>query len=118
MDYRDYTKSYNWEAQGIKTQEVKLWNSSLSEAKVNAYDTKALLKWIVSVATHTTVWWAAAEAITISWVLATDNAIVSLWNAWTNGVTIASIALTANTLTITFSWDPGNDAIIQYAIIR
>lgn len=118
MDYRDYTKNYNWEDQGVKTKEVVLGSQTLTEAKIVSLDTKVALKSTVSVWTHTTVWWAAAEAITIAWVLATDDAIVSLWDWWTNTVTIVSIATTANTLTITFSANPLADTIIQYSIVR
>jgi len=118
MDYIDHTKSYNWETQWVKTSEVVLWAETLTESKIASLDDKIALKSIVAVAKVTTTWGAAAEAITIAWVLSTDEAIVSLWDWGTSTVTIVSIATTANTLTITFSADPWADTIIQYAIVR
>ena len=69
-------------------------------------------------ANRTTVGGAAAEAITVTGALITDIPFVTLQNDGTGNVTIASVALTANTLTITFSGDPGNDAIVSYQILR
>lgn len=69
-------------------------------------------------AQHTTVGGAAAEAIVINGVLATDLAFVQLVDEGTNTVTVSWAVCTANTLTITFSADPGNDAIVNYQIIR
>ena len=69
-------------------------------------------------ANRTTVGGAAAEAITVTGALITDIPFVTLQNDGTGNVTIASVALTANTLTITFSANPGNDAIVSYQILR
>jgi len=66
----------------------------------------------------TTVGGAAAEAITVTGALATDLAFVQLKNDGTNNVSILSAAVTLNTLTVTFSADPGNDAVIYYQLIR
>jgi hypothetical protein len=66
----------------------------------------------------TTVGGAAAEAITITGVAATDKAIVSLLDNGTNNVSIVSAVCTTNTLTVTFSGDPGNDTVINYVIFR
>lgn len=66
----------------------------------------------------TTVGGAAAEAITVTGAAATDLAFVQMVDDGTNNVTIVNAVVTLNTLTVTFSADPGNDAIINYQIIR
>lgn len=65
---------------------------------------------------YTTVGGAAAEAITINGVLATDLAFVQVVNDGTANVTVLQAACTANTLTVTFSGNPGADTIINYWI--
>lgn len=70
-------------------------------------------------AQYTTTGGAAAEAITISGaVAATDRAFVQLVSAGTNNVSVVKAVVTTNTLTVTFSGDPGADAIINYQLIR
>ena len=69
-------------------------------------------------AKYTTVGGAAAEAITIAGVLATDLGFVQLVNQGPNTVTIKIAVTSANTLTVTFSADPGAGAIIDYQILR
>lgn len=64
--------------------------------------------------TYTTTGGAAAEAITVTGLLSTDVVVVSLRDGGTNTVTIVGYAVAANTLTVTFSGDPGNDAVIDY----
>jgi hypothetical protein len=66
----------------------------------------------------TTLGGAAAEAITLTGALSSDLAFVRLVNDGTANVTISSWAMTADTLTVTFSGDPGNDAIIEYVVYR
>ena len=66
----------------------------------------------------TTAGGAAAEAITVTGALATDLAFVQLVDPGTNTVAVVQAAVTADTLTVTFDADPGNDAIINYQIIR
>lgn len=66
----------------------------------------------------TTVGGAAAEAIAVAGALITDLAFVQMVDNGTNNVTIVDAVVTADTLTVTFSADPGNDAIINYQIIR
>jgi butyrate kinase len=66
----------------------------------------------------TTAGGAAAEAITVTGALATDYAFVQMVDDGTNNVTIVDAVVTADTLTVTFSGDPGNDAVINYQIIR
>ena len=72
----------------------------------------------VAAAVYTTGGGAAAEAITITGLLATDVPTVTMADDGTNGTTIVSAACTADTLTVTFSADPGADAIINYAVLR
>lgn len=69
-------------------------------------------------AEYTTTGGAAAEAITVNGVLATDLAFVQMVDDGTNNVTVLQAATSADTLTVTFSGDPGNDAVINYQIIR
>lgn len=67
---------------------------------------------------YTTLGGAAAEAIAVAGALNTDLAFVQLVSPGTNTVSVDYAVVTADTLTVTFSADPGNDAIINYQIIR
>lgn len=69
-------------------------------------------------AQYTTTGGAAGEAITVNGVLATDLAFVQLVDPGTNTVTVSIAVCTADTLTVTFSGDPGGDAKINYQILR
>ena len=60
----------------------------------------------------------AAEAETISGVASTDFAICTMVDQGTNTVTLLIAVCTLNTLTVTFSGDPGADAIYNYMIFR
>lgn len=66
----------------------------------------------------TTAGGAAAEVITVTGAAATDLAFVQMVNNGTNNVTILEAVVTLNTLTVTFSADPGNDAVINYQLLR
>lgn len=67
----------------------------------------------------TSVGGAAAEAFTVTGAAAaTDRAFVQVVNNGTNNVTVLQAVVTANTLTVTFSADPGADTIINYQLIR
>lgn len=66
----------------------------------------------------TTAGGAAAEAITVTGALATDLAFVQMVDDGTNNTTIVNAVVTADTLTVTFSADPGADAVINYQILR
>jgi hypothetical protein len=67
----------------------------------------------------TTVGGAAAEAFTVTGAVgATDRAFVQVVDNGTANVTALEAVVTDNTLTVTFSADPGNDAVINYQIIR
>lgn len=69
-------------------------------------------------ARFTTLGGAAAEAIALAGALVSDLAFVRLVDDGTNNVTLDSWAVTADTLTVTFSGDPGNDAVIEYMLLR
>lgn len=66
----------------------------------------------------TTVGGAAAEAITVTGALNTDLAFCQMVDDGTNNVTIVNAVVTADTLTVTFSADPGNDCVINYQLLR
>lgn len=67
----------------------------------------------------TTVGGAAAEAFTVTGaVAATDFAFVQIVDNGTNNVTALQAVVTNNTLTITFSGDPGAGAIVNFQLIR
>lgn len=66
----------------------------------------------------TTAGGGAAEAITVTGALNTDLAFVQMVDDGTNNVTIVDAVVTADTLTVTFSGDPGNDAVINYQLLR
>jgi len=73
---------------------------------------------LLTAAQYTTAGGGAGEAITITGLATTDLAFVQMVDDGTNNVTIIDAVATANTLTITFSGDPGNDAIVNYQILR
>jgi hypothetical protein len=74
---------------------------------------------IVYAGKPTTVGGAAAEAFAVAGaVAATDNAFVQMVDNGTNNVTVLQAVVTNDTLTVTFSADPGNDAVFNYQIIR
>lgn len=67
----------------------------------------------------TTVGGAAAEAFTVTGAVgATDRAFVQVVDDGTANVTVLQAVVTDNTLTVTFSANPGNDAVINYQIVR
>jgi hypothetical protein len=74
---------------------------------------------IVFAGSPTTVGGAAAEAFAVvGAVAATDKAYVQMVDNGTNNVTALQAVVTNDTLTVTFSADPGNDAVFNYQIIR
>ena len=67
----------------------------------------------------TTVGGAAAEAFTVTGAVgATDRAFVQVVDDGGSNVTVLQAVVTDNTLTVTFSANPGNDTIINYQLIR
>lgn len=96
---------------------AKILNANVTLAKLAAGITPAAV--IKYAAQYTTTGGAAAEAITVTGaVAATDRAFVQMVDDGTANVTIVSAVVTNNTLTVTFSADPGNDVVINYQIIR
>lgn len=69
-------------------------------------------------AQYTTTGGAAAEAIAVAGVAATDLVFVQLKDNGTNNVSVVTAAATLNTVTVTFSADPGADAVIYYQVLR
>lgn len=66
----------------------------------------------------TTVGGSATEAFTISGIADTEFPFLQMSNNGTNDVTILEARVSAaNTLTVVFSGDPGNDAIFNYLVI-
>lgn len=66
----------------------------------------------------TTVGGAAAEAFAVAGVLVTDLAFVQIVNDGGANVTVLQAVCTADTLTVTFSANPGNDTVFNYQILR
>lgn len=66
----------------------------------------------------TTVGGAAAEAFAIAGVAATDLAFVQIVDNGTANVTALQAVCTLNTLTVTFSGNPGADCVFNYQILR
>ena len=96
---------------------VKIDDANVTLAKLAAGITPShVIKFADQV---TTVGGAAAEAFTVTGaVAATDRAFVQVVDDGTAGVTVLYAVVTTNTLTVTFSANPGNDTIINYQIIR
>lgn len=69
-------------------------------------------------AQYTTAGGSASEIISIPGVDATDLAFVQIVDNGTANVTDPVAVCTANTLTVTFSADPGADTVINYQIMR
>jgi len=119
------------------TGAITIANNAISAAKIasNAVTTAKILDANVTLAklaagitpSHiikfagqaTTTGGSASEAITVTGaVAATDRAFVQVVDNGTNNVTVLQAVVTTNTLTITFSADPGADTIVNYQLIR
>ena len=85
---------------------------------IQAVENKVNGKTIVHCALHTTAGGAAAEAISISGVLSSDQVFVNVQDDGTNNVTILKAVPSADTVTVTFSGDPSSDAIVSVLVIR
>jgi hypothetical protein len=109
---------------GIQTDEIaddaittaKILDANVTLAKLAAGITPSHI--IKYAGQTTTVGGAAAEAFAVAGVLATDLAFVQIVDNGTGNVTALQAVCTLNTLTITFSGNPGNDTIFNYQIIR
>jgi len=79
---------------------------------------KCLPGWdIVAAGEHTTTGGAAAEAITVAGILATDIALAN-YGATDDTDTISDVLCTANTVTVTCSADPSTTHSIHYVVLR
>lgn len=79
---------------------------------------KCIPAWdIVAAGTHTCVGGAAAEAITVSGVLATDIALVN-YGATDDTDTISDVVCSADTVTVTCSADPSTTHSLHYVVLR
>ena len=79
---------------------------------------KCVPQWdIVAAGTHTCVGGSAAEAITVTGALATDIPIV-IYNTSDDTDTILKAVVTADTLTVTCSADPGDTHKLAYLLLR
>lgn len=96
---------------------AKILNANVTLAKLAAGITPShVIKFANQV---TTVGGAAAEAFTVTGaVAATDRAFVQVVDNGTSNVTVLQAVVTTNTLTVTFSGNPGADTIINYQLIR
>lgn len=96
---------------------AKILNANVTLAKLAAGIAPAgVVKFMGQV---TTVGGAAAEAFTVTGALAaSDRAFVQVVDNGTNNVTVLQAVVTNDTLTVTFSADPGNDAVINYQLLR
>lgn len=96
---------------------VKILNANVTLAKLaTGIAPAAVIKFMNQV---TTVGGSAAEAITVTGaVAATDRAFVQVVDNGTNNVSVLQAVVTTNTLTVTFSGDPGNDCVINYQLVR
>lgn len=96
---------------------AKILNANVTLAKLAAGITPShIIKFASQV---TTAGGAAAEAFTVTGALAaSDRAFVQVVNDGTGNVTVLQAVVTNDTLTVTFSANPGNDTVINYQIIR
>jgi hypothetical protein len=95
---------------------AKILNANVTLAKLAAGITPSHV--VKYAAQYTTTGGAAAEAITVNGVAATDLVFVQLKDNGTNNVSVVTAAATLNTVTVTFSADPGADAVIYYQVLR
>lgn len=73
--------------------------------------------YIAYAGTHTTVGGAAAEAVTVTGAAATDIPIV-VYRSTNDTDSILSVAMAANTMTVTCSADPATDHSFGYMLLR
>ena len=75
--------------------------------------------YIKDVLNYTTAGGAATEAVTIDGIKTTDTLSVTLVDNGTANVTLTTAQITAdNTITLTFSLDPGADTIVNIIVAR
>lgn len=107
------------------TGDVAINNAGVTTIQPDSVD-KAMLNptvrpshMIVFAGQLTTVGGAAAEAFAVAGAAAaTDRAFVQIVDNGTSNVTALQAVVTNNTLTVTFSADPGADTVFDYQLIR
>lgn len=102
--------------QNLAVTTAKIADANVTLAKLAAGITPSHI--VKYGAQYTTVGGAAAEAIVVNGALVTDIASCVIKDNGTANVTLLQTAVTNNTLTLTFSGDPGNDCIVYYQILR
>lgn len=96
---------------------AKILNANVTLAKLAAGITPSHI--IKAAGRPTTVGGAAGENFVVAGSLTTDEVFAQMRDNGTNNVTIIQAVISVNgTMTITFSADPGNDAIFSYQVIR
>lgn len=95
---------------------AKILNANVTLAKLAAGITPSHV--VKFAGQPTTVGGAAAEAFTVAGIAATDLAFVQIVDDGTGNVTVLQAVCTLNTLTITFSANPGNNTVFNYQILR
>ena len=107
----------------IATDNTITITGSADPSTAHGYDfavlrNRCIPEWdIVAAGTHTTAGGAAAEAITVAGVLATDMAFVN-YGATDDTDVITKVVCTANTITVTCSADPSTAHSLHYVVIR
>lgn len=102
--------------QALAVTTAKLAANSVTLAKLASGITPSHI--VKYAAQYTTVGGAAGEAITVTGALVSDLGFAVIKDNGTANVTLLQTAVTANTLTLTFSADPGADCIVYYQILR
>lgn len=95
---------------------VAIADGSITKAKL-AVGVKASYM-VVFAGQPTTAGGSVTEVITTTGALITDFAFVQVVDNGTSNVTVLQAVVTADTLTVTFSADPGSDTVINYQIVR
>lgn len=95
---------------------IKIVDANVTKAKLAAGINASHM--VVYAGEHTTVGGAAAEAISVAGVLATDLVFVQLKAQGAAPQTVLIAVPTADTVTVTFSADPSNDHIVYYQVVR
>lgn len=112
--------------QGAQVQTDDIADLSVTTAKIAAANvTLAKLATgiapafiVVAAGQHTSVGGDTAESAASASVVASDIAIACLEDNGTNNVTLVQTAAAAAAVNFTMSADPGNDAIINYMVLR
>lgn len=95
---------------------AKILNANVTLAKLAAGIAPSHV--VKYAAEYTTTGGSASEAITVNGVLATDLVFVQVKDDGTNNRTVLQAAATLNTITVTFSGDPGADLVLYYQVLR